>query len=164
MLYPFTFPFFFGGPPPTEDADGCWIGISTPFEAALQQPMATYALEQLRQRFLFSLTTTHDLVRGARVALQMAFETEIGAILYKLIDLPPGVLESNVCERRRFLEIDGDMRLNRYLIKPALDSLSTIQTIPEPYVNFLRFYAIAQYPRYRTCTLAAALCLAKAVQ
>lgn len=164
MLFPLTMPFYFGGPPPTEDGAGCWIGLSTPFEALLQQPMATYALEQLRQRFMFSLTTTHDQVRGARVMLQMAFETEIGAILVKLINLPPGVIESNVCERRRFLEIDRDMRLNRYLVGPALDSLSTIPNVPEPYVNFLRFYAIAQYPRYRTCALAATLCLAKAVQ
>jgi len=96
--------------------------------------------------------------------LQMAFETEVGAILVKLITLPPDVLESNVCERRRFLEIDGDMRLQRYLVGPALDALSTIETIPEPYVNFLRQYAIAPYARYRTCALAVAICMAKAVQ
>jgi hypothetical protein len=164
MQFPFSFPFFFGGPQPNEDVNGCWIGFPTPFEALLLQPMATYPLEQLRQRFLFTLTYNHDPIKSARVLLQMAFETEINTILIKLIDLPNSVMESNVCERRRFIEIDQDMRLQRYLIGPALDSLSTIAAIPEPYVNFLRKYAIAQYPRYRTCALAAAICMAKAVQ
>ena len=164
MIFPLPIPFLLGGPAPSEDADGCWIGAPTAFESRLLEPMATYPLEQLRQRFQHVLTTTHAPVKSARVMLQMAFETEVNTVLIKMLDLPPSVPLSKVCERRRFIDVDKDMRQQRYLIGPALDSLSDIPAIPEPYVDFLRAYAIASYPRYRVCTLAAMLCLAKAVQ
>lgn len=164
MQYPLTIPFYFGGPPPSEDSDGCWIGLLTEFEIKLLQPMATYPLEQLRQRFLFALTYNHDLIKSARVLLQMAFEIDTRSFLNKLIDLPLEVPRSKVCERRRFLEIDRDMRLQRYLIGPALESLATIPTIPVAYIDLVRRYAVSDYARYRTCALAAAICMAKAVQ
>jgi len=164
MQYPLTIPFFFGGPQPTVDADGCWIGLPTEFEVLLLQPMATYPLEQLRQRFMFALTTNHDRIKGARVCLQMAFEIDTRSYLNKLIDLPLEVPQSKVCERRRFLDIDKDMRLQRYLVGPAIESLATIPAIPVSYVELIRRYAMANYARYRTCALAAALCTAKAVQ
>ena len=164
MLFPFSFPFHFGGPPADVDADGCWIGYPTAFESKLLEPMATYALEQFRQRFLFMLTSTHDGVRSARVIFQMAFETEISAVLVKMIDVPEGVLESKVCERRRFLEIDRDVRLQRYLVGPMLNELAANPVIPVPYVELIERYVTTDYPRYRICALAAAVCLAKAVQ
>lgn len=142
----------------------CWEGTPSPFEVSLLQPMANYPLEQLRQRFMFALTTNHDLVKSARVLFQMAFETEINTILVKLIALPASVPESMVCERRRFLDVDNDMRLQRYLVGPAIDSMETVPGIPTPYVDFLRRYVNTSYARYRMCALAAAICLAKAVQ
>lgn len=126
--------------------------------------MANYPLEQLRQRFMFALTANHDLVKSARVLFQMAFETEINAILVKMIALPASVPESTVCERRHFIDIDNDMKLQRYLVGPAIDSMETIPGIPVPYVDFIRRYANASYARYRMCALAAAICLAKVVQ
>ena len=113
---------------------------------------------------MFALTTNHDLVKSARVLFQMAFETEINTVLVKLIALPASVPESMVCERRRFLDVDNDMRLQRYLVGPAIDSMETVPGIPTPYVDFLRRYVNASYARYRMCALAAAICLAKAVQ
>ena len=164
MQFPLTIPFFFGGPQPTVDANGCWIGLPTAFEIKLLEPMATYPLEQLRQRFLYTLTTTHAFIKGARVLFQMAFEIDTRSILNKLVQLPLEVIKSKVCERRRFIEIDHEMRLQRYLIGPALESLAEIPTVPVAYVELLRRYAVADYARYRTCALAAALCMAKAVQ
>jgi hypothetical protein len=164
MQFPLTIPFFFGGPLPTADANGCWIGLPTAFELKLLEPMATYPLELLRQRFMHVLTTTHDPVKSARVLFQMAFETELNTILIKQLLLPVSVPESKVCERRRFLDIDQDMKLQRYLVGPALDSMETIQAIPLPYVDFLRRYMNSAYPKYRMCTLAVAICLAKVVQ
>lgn len=164
MLYPLTFPFFFGGPLASEDADGCWIGTPTAFEVKLLTPMATYALEQFRQRFLFMLTDTHDAIKSARVLFQMAFETEISAVLVKLIDLPVDVPRSKVCERRRFLAIDQDVRLQRYLIGPMLNEMTSNPAIPAAYTEMIERYIVSDYPRYRVCALAAAICLAKAVQ
>lgn len=138
----------------------CWAGTSSAFESLLLAPFSTYALEQLRQRFMFTLTTTHDLVKGARVLLQMAFETEINAILIKQITLDSDVLSSNVCERRRFIDVDKDMQLQGYLVTPALDEVQA----PAPYVDFVRFYVSSEYPRYRMCAIASAICLAKANQ
>lgn len=138
----------------------CWSGPSTAFETKLLQPLGNYALEQLRQRFLFSLTAPADMTKSARVAFQMAFETEIGAVLAKMIPLPASVMGSNVCERRRFGDVDKDMRLHRFLVGPALDALEETPDMPAPYMDLIRRYATADYPRYRVCALAAALCLA----
>ena len=138
----------------------CWAGASSSLELQLLQPMPDYALEQLRQRFLFSLTTNHAPTVSARALLQMAFETEIGTILVKLITLPADAMGSNVCQRRLFIDIDSDMQLQGYLVSPAFASLSNIAGIPTAYVDFLKLYASSDSPRYRVCSLAALLCLA----
>lgn len=138
----------------------CWNGTSTAFEVRLQTPFDDYALEQLRQRFLFTLTTAAGAKKSARVLFQMAYETEIGAVLAKMIPLPVSVPASNVCERRRFIDIDKDMQLYRFLVGPALDALEETPNMPAPYMDLVRRYATANYPRYRVCALAAALCLA----
>src|ERR1051325_2772145 len=121
-----SFPFYLGGPTEAVDANGCWIGASSEFELRLMQPFDTYALEQLRLRFMFTLTTNHDPVKSARVLLQMAFETEAGVILVKQLDKPPGLYTYKVCERRRYIDVDQDMHKQRYLIGPALDDLEAI--------------------------------------
>jgi len=142
----------------------CWTGPATTFEARLMQPMAGYALEQLRQRFLFTLTTSRDFLRGARVLMQMAFETEASAILRKLLTPPADLATTVVCERRRYLDVDQDMSLQRYLVLPALDALAATPTLPPSYVDFLGRYLASPYPRYRMAALAVALCLAKQLQ
>ncbi len=163
MPFAFSFPFFFGGPLSANEST-CWNGPSSPFETKLIAPFETYALEQLRQRFLFAVTTNHDPVKSARVVLQMAFETEIGAILTKQIATPAGFMDSNVCERRHYIDVDQDMGLQRYLIGPALNDLATTPNMPASYVDFLTRYLTADYPRYRMSAIAAILCVAKALQ
>lgn len=128
-------------------------------EATLTSPLEDYALEQLRARFIHSVTTTHDAVVGAKVAVQMAFATEIRATLVKLMAPEPSTLAAVFPARRRFLDVDVDLRSNKFLIEPALDSLSSL-LVPEPYVNLLRRYLGSDYPRYRVCAVAATLCLA----
>lgn len=142
----------------------CWDGPPSPFETRLMQPLPTYAIEQLRQRFLYAVTTSHDSVTSARVALQMAYETEVGTILVKLAAPPAGLNDSIVCERRSYLDVDNDMRLQRYLIGPALVDLANTPNMPSSYVDFLTLYVTANYPRYRTSAIAVLLCVAKALQ
>jgi hypothetical protein len=138
----------------------CWSGPSSAFETRLLKPLPNYALEQLRARFMFSLVAPPDQVKAARVLFQMAFETEIRAVLIKMIELPTSVPESTVCERQRFIDVDKSMQLQRFLIGPALDALETTPGMPAPYMDLIRRYATSDYPRYRICALAASLCLA----
>jgi len=159
VQFPYLIPWYWGGPPSTVDGDGCWIGVSSVFEARILTPVSSYPLEQLRQRFLYAVVDPHDVRLGARVALQMAFEIDTASFLNKLITVPADVIGSKVCQRRRFLDIDADMRLQRYLIGPAIDALADIPEVPEAYVDLIRRYAMAPYARYRTCALAATVCL-----
>lgn len=142
----------------------CWNGPASSFETRLLQPLPTYAIEQLRQRFLFTLTTTHDQVKGARVLMQMAFETEVGTILTKQLTPPAGLATSTVCERRPYLDIDSDVHSQRYLIDPALDDLRSTPNMPESYVDFITLYLASDYPRYRMSAIATMLCVAKVLQ
>lgn len=155
------FPLYLGGPIVSVDANGCWIGLSSTFETRLLEPFSTYALEQLRLRFLFTLTDTHDSVMGARVLLQMAFETEVGVILSKMMETPADLYVYKVCQRRRYIPVDQDMHLQRYLIGPALDDLERIPNMPGPYMEFLTRYLLSDYPRYRMSAIATAICVAK---
>lgn len=162
--FAYPFPFYLGGPIQTEDANGCWIGVPSEFEWRLLQPFPTYALEELRRRFLFVVTTTHELRKSARVVLQMAFETEAGTVLTKLFTPPAGFEQSNVCERRRYLDVDYDIRLQSFLITPALREVMQVPNIPTSYVDFLIKYMSSDYPRYRMSAIAAMLCMVKAVR
>lgn len=128
-------------------------------EARLQLPFSQYALEQLRTRFLFFLTSDHDVPTSAKVAVQMAFSTEIKATLVKLATPLPSVLATVYSTRRRFLDVDVDMRKFSFLVEPALTDLNNLK-VPDPYVNLLRRHLGSDYPRYRIAGVAALLCLA----
>jgi hypothetical protein len=138
----------------------CWNGPSTAFETRLLTTLPDYALDQLRLRFMFALTAPSNQVKSARVLFQMAYETELSAVLIKMVELPASVPKSTVCERRRFGDVDKDMQLQRFLVGPALDALEITPGMPAPYMDLIRRYATADYPRYRMCALAASLCLA----
>ena len=138
----------------------CWNGTPTAFEQQLMAAQSNYALEQLRQRLMYAVVSPFNLTQAARVILQMAFETEMSAFLNKMIALPASVPASVVCERQEFIVIDQTMQLYSFLIQPAFTALSQLPNIPQPYVDLLQRFAASDYPRYRTCALAAVLCLA----
>ncbi len=126
------------------------------------RPLAPYGIEQLRTRFLFSVVNSRSITEGAVVAAQMAFETEIGVILVKMITPSPSIPGTIVASRRRFLDIDQDLRANRFLFEPALNDLLGLGA-PAPYVELLRRHLAGDYPRYRGCATAAILSLAAAL-
>lgn len=125
------------------------------------QPLAQYALEQLRQRFLYSACTSRLMTDGAKVAVQMAFETQAGVVIVKLAAPPPSVLEMPVTTRRRYLDVDADMQNYKFLYEPALADL--VSLAPSEYVDFVRRLLGADYARYRMSATAAMLCLAAAI-
>lgn len=140
----------------------CWSGTPSAFETQLMAVQSSYALEQLRQRLMYAVVSPFDPVKAARAVFQMAYETELSAILSKMVTLPASVpaAVSTVCERQSFTDVDASMQLYSFLVAPALTALGNLPNIPQPYVDALARYATSEYPRYRTCALAAVLCLA----
>lgn len=141
----------------------CWEGALSTFEEKLLVPLQDYALEQLRARLMTLVVAPALPVKAARTVFQMALETEMRAVLTKLIEVDPDVATSNVCERRRYLQVDIDMRAHHYLIAPAFTALAKLTDVPAPYADLVRRYGRSAYPRYRVAALAATLCLAAAV-
>src|SRR5678815_4074153 len=133
-----------------------------PLEIALDRPLTPYGIEQLRTRFLFSVVDSRNAAEGAVVAAQMAIETETGVNLTKMTAPSPSVPGTMVASRRRFLDVDLDLRANKFLIEPAFDDLLGLGA-PEPYVGLLRRHLSGDYPRYRVCATAAVLSLAAAL-
>lgn len=132
----------------------------TSLDVLLVRPLSDYALEQLRRRFLHSVTTTRDVATGASVAVQMAHGTEVRAVLAKLGAPAPGLLTTLIPSRRRFLDVDADLQATRFLLEPALDGLTP--AVPLGYVSLFRRHLASDYPRYRVCAVAALLCAAAA--
>lgn len=159
LAAPVAFPL---GGDPAEAPSRCWAGTPSALELRLVRPFSDYALEQLRARFLGFVIGEGTPDKAARTVLQMATETELWGVLAKVAALPPDLATSYVCERRRYLHVDIDMRRHRYLVHPALTALAQVPGVPEVYVDLLRRYATCPYPRYRMSSLAMALCLAAA--
>lgn len=143
-----------------QENPSCWTGASSFFELKMMRALPDYALEQLRQRVFYAVTTDHARIRSARAILQMGFETELNATLNKIVRPAPDVLAARVCERRRYLDIDRDLQQYRFLIGPALEAM--IQAVPAPYARLLRRYIGSDYARYRVSGVCALLCFATA--
>jgi hypothetical protein len=142
----------------------CWYGPSSALELQILRAIPTYALEQLRQRLLYALTTSRAPTTSARVLIQMILDTEVGVALQKIVSFPPDTGDVVVCERRRYIDVDADMQLQGFLVNPALAALAGYAKIPTPYVDLVSLYANSDYPRYRVSALAAAVCMGAALQ
>jgi hypothetical protein len=131
---------------------------TTPLETALLAEFPDYALESLRTRFLYFVTSDHAPADSVRAVVQMAYETELGVPLSRTIAIVPGIAAETVSTRRRSLSIDEDMQSFMFLYEPALKALDTLEILPRSYVRFLESYIRAPYSRYRMCALATLLC------
>jgi hypothetical protein len=89
----------------------------------------------------------------------MAFETEIGAAIGKIVEFPPEVATATVCERRSYLAIDTDMAQFSFLFNPAIAAVLDENYLPVSYVNLFQTHIFSNYPRYRVCGTAALLCV-----
>ena len=137
----------------------CWAGASSVFELKLQQPLPSYALEQLRTRFMHAVTTTHAPVASARAVFQMAYETEIGTALIKVVDIPQDAQVAVVCERRSYIDIDADMQQFSFLLNPAMEAALALGYLPKEYVALFDTHIRSKYAKYRMCGIAAFLCM-----
>jgi hypothetical protein len=141
------------------DSD-CWQGTLTPFEQLILQPLPLINADLLRGRLLNAATTSRAAVPSARSVVQMAFDTEIGVVLRRLVVLADEIFSSHVCERRNYVDIDSDIKPYAFMVDAALDELTADQRIPEPYMRLYRDYVQGSYPRYRVSGMSAMLCLA----
>ena len=130
----------------------------TPLETALLTAFPDYALDSLRTRFLYAVTSDHAPEASARAVVQMAYETELRAPLRRMRDIAPGIADERVPTRLRFLEISDAMASFAFLFAPALTALASLAILPESYIRFLQSYLDAPSPRYRMCAVAALLC------
>jgi len=131
-----------------------------PAARKLLEPLPLYAVEQLRSRFLHAVTSTHDPVAAALRTVQMAFETEIGVALAKVVSVLDPDRQLVVPGARRYLEIDADMRAFSFLVDPAVAAVEQTAILPGAYLDLLRRYLGGAYPRYRISAIAALLVLA----
>ena len=139
----------------TDVAAVCWDGTLSAFEEKLIRPLPVYALVRLHH----AMTTIRVPKLGARAVLQAAFDTDLGTILAKVVVLAPDVRTSKVCERRRYLDVDADLRLYRFLWAPALGAAREIPVVPSNYVDLIETHLASDYPRYRVAALAVLTCL-----
>lgn len=144
---------------PTLDEGPCAITL-TPFEEKLLQHLPHAALDQLRMRMLYAVTSDRSPVRATRVLVQMALATELKILLNKAVVLSPIIQATVVCHRRKYIDIDADMQLYQFLFEPALTQLAEVW--PGPYADLIRRYMTYEHPRFRMAALAAGLCLATA--
>lgn len=132
----------------------------TPLETALLGPFSNGALELLRSRFLYVVTTDHTPTESVRAVVQMAYETELGTALSRTIAIAPGIADELVTTRQRFLTIDVDMKPFVFLYVSALKAFNILKILPRNYVRFLKTYLQAPTPRYRMSAVATLLCFA----
>lgn len=143
-------------------APSCWYGYPTEFEQRLVEPLPLYALDQLRRRFLFSLTTTHDVTQSARVMLQMAYQTEIGVAIRTLVPTTVDVMTANVCERRSFIDVNNDLDTYAFLVEAGVQNAARAGFLPASYMQMFEAYIAQPYAKYRVCAVAALLCVSTA--
>lgn len=139
--------------------EDCWHGALTAFESLLGQTLPLPQVDLLRTRVLYAATTTKEINASVRAVVQMAFETEIKVVLQRLTVIANEVFTSRVCERRRFIEIDSELKSFRFVIEAALAELQDSGRIPLPYLQLYQRYIYSKQPRYRVCGLAALVCL-----
>ena len=92
---------------------------STVLELKLRQDFPGYNLNTLRKLFLQFLTTDRDPYKSYRVAVQMAYDTELACVTRGYTPPTDLVLSVVVDTRRRYLDIDNDLS--------PLDSSSMLQ-------------------------------------
>ena len=91
------------------DSD-CWQGTLTAFEQLLLQPLPLNDVDLLRGRLLNASTKSRADSPSARSVVQMAFDTEIGIVLRRLVVIANEVFSSHICERRNYTDIDSDLK------------------------------------------------------
>jgi hypothetical protein len=138
----------------------CWEGALTSFEMLLCKPLPGPNADAFRLRFLHTLTSTRATNEAARVLVQMSCDTEIGVITQKLITFADSIFTSQVCSRRKYIDIDADMQQYGFLVDAAVAELTNTQVIPLPYLQLYQLHMQSPQPRYRVCAMASLLCLA----
>lgn len=139
----------------------CWDGSTpTEFEDVLLLPFTTPDLERLRTLLLQFAVSELNQVKAARAVLQMAFETEIAAVISDYVPITDAVKQSLVCPRRKFLDIDKDLNQSRRIYSTSLDALKVAGVLPDEYLRLFSRHIDNNQPKYRVSALCALVCYA----
>ena len=162
-IVPAEFPIPFGG-----DVDAtCWdptdpakLAASpiTVIETKIGKPLPTLSLDTLRRYFLQSVVSDRDSLKGARVTVQLGFVTTLQVLLSSVL-VPPNVVESNVCTRRKYMDIDKDMKARNYLYDNAVTDAIARGVISATYGRTISNDLNGSSPRTRVAAIAVLLIL-----
>ncbi len=151
----------------------CYSGLTPlPIEIAIQSPLITFLdIEPARRVFMDNdlgadpLATRAITSRGnkaARVLYQMAFETELSAVLNPFALKNTKALQVVVCERQNMILLDAALARYQTALKAGIQSLFNLRALPEPYVSSFLEYLDSTLPTYRVSLVANMVLLAKA--
>lgn len=138
----------------------CWDSTNTAFETLLLSPFQTASLEQLRAMTLQFSVSQVAANKAARAVLQMAFETELSAVIADYVPTSDDVIQSLLCTRRKYLDIDQDLKSVAFLIDPALQALKSAGVLPDEYLRLFNSHINNTQPKYRVCAICALVCYA----
>ena len=160
---PAAFPVPLGGDP----SGPCWDPYSS--ESLLDSPISLIetelleslpfpALDTLKNLFLQAMVTDRDPQKSARAVVQLSYETELRVFLAS-VNVPLDVLESGVCLRRRYLEIDTEMHPWEHLYLEALSEALSQGYVTLAYAESIQFRFGGAAPRVRVNAVAVLLVL-----
>jgi hypothetical protein len=149
----------------------CYTGVAPlPIEIKIQSPMDSFLEIEVARQVLFDnvlklgRNVPQQGNKAARVIYQLAFETELSTILnpYNLKNKP--ALETTVCERENILVVDAQLQTIRGRIQAGIESLFTLQALPQAYVTGFTDYLDSTLPSYRVSLVANMVLLARAFE
>lgn len=144
----------------TSVSDNCWDSDLTDFEEAILLPFVSKDLEELRALLCKYSTSPYAGNKAARAILQMAHETELSNIIEEYAPITDAIINSNLCNRNRYLDIDKSLRTKNYLYASVMDTLALHGVMPLPYKNLFLRHLNSDYPKYRIAAVSAVICYA----
>lgn len=137
---------------------------STVLELKLRQDFPGYNLNTLRKLFLQYLTSDRDPIKSYRVAVQMAYDTELACVTRGFA--PPVVLVLSVVidTRRRYLDVDNDLKTARFLFTVAIQEALAAKLLTPPYATLIQSRLQSPFVKTRINALATLLVVVAAQQ
>lgn len=137
---------------------------STVLELKLRQDFPGYNLNTLRKLFLQYLTIDRDPAKSYRVAVQMAYDTELACVTRGFAPPVDLVLSVVVDTRRRYLDIDNDLKTTRFLFGAAIQEAVAAKLLTPPYATLIQGRMQSSFVKTRVNAVATLLVIVAAQQ
>jgi hypothetical protein len=137
---------------------------STVLELKLRQDFPGYNLNTLRKLFLQYLTSDRDPIKSYRVAVQMAYDTELACVMRGFAPPVALVLSVVVDTRRRYLDVDNDLKTTRFLFGAAVQEAVAAKLLTPPYATLIQGRMQSVFVKTRVNAVATLLVIVAAQQ